>query len=100
MKNYCNYFECFFVFTSVVSGFVSISDFASLVTGSVGITSSAVELKICAVTAAIKECKSIIKKKRKKHDKRMFLGNVKSDAMEVLISKALIHSYVSHDEFV
>ena len=40
----------------------------------VGITSSAVWIKNCAVTAGTKKYKSIIKKKRKKHDKIVLLG--------------------------
>ena len=47
----------------------------------------------------IKRYKSIIKKK-KKHDKIILLGKDKLNAIEVLISKALINSYVSNDEFV
>ena len=66
---------------------------------SIGITSSAVGIKICAITAGIKKYKSIIKKK-KKYDKLVFLGKVKLNTIEVLISKALIDSYISHDEFV
>ena len=44
--------------------------------------------------------KLIIKKKNKKHDKIVLLAKTKSDVMKVLISKALINSYISHDEFV
>ena len=47
----------------------------------------------------IKKYKSIIKKK-KKHDKIILLGKDKLNAIGVLISKALINSYVSNDEFV
>ena len=47
----------------------------------------------------IKRYKSITKKK-KKHDKIILLGKDKLNAIEVLISKALINSYVSNDEFV
>ena len=60
-----NYFEHFPVFVSTVSGCVLVSAFASLVGVPVGIMSSAVEIKICALTAGIKKYKSIIKKKRK-----------------------------------
>ena len=45
------------------------SAFASLLGAPIGITSSAIVLKICPVTAAIKSYKSIIKKKKKRHDK-------------------------------
>ena len=54
---------------SPVSGFVSISAFASLIGIPVGTTRYAVGLKICVITAGIKNYKSVINKNRKKHDK-------------------------------
>ena len=48
-----NYFGNFLVFVSAASGCVSVSAFASLVGVSVGISSSTVEIKICAITAGI-----------------------------------------------
>ena len=95
-----NCFEHFLIFVSAVSGCVSFSAFASLVIVPVGITSSAVGLKICAIFAGIKKYKSVIKKKRKKHDKIVLLGKAKLNAIEVLISNVLIDSYSSNDEFV
>ena len=65
-----------------------------------GITSSAVGLNICAVIAGIKKYKSIVKKKKKKHDKIVLFGKDKLNIIEVLISTALINSYISHDKFV
>ena len=44
--------------------------------------------------------KSIIKKKEKKNDKIVLLAKTKSISIEVLISKALINSNISHDEYV
>ena len=44
--------------------------------------------------------KSIIKKIKKKHDKIVLLGKDKLNTTEILISKSLIDSYISHDEFV
>ena len=67
---------------------------------SIGITTSTIRLKTCAITAAIKMYKSIIKKKKKKYDKRVFLAKTKLNSIEVLISKALTDWYISHDEFV
>ena len=61
----------FFVLISAVIGCVSISAFASLVGFPVNIDSWAAELKICEFTAEIKKYKSVIKKKRKKHDERV-----------------------------
>ena len=62
------------ILASTVTGCVSVSAFASLVGIPVGITSFAATVKICVVTAGIKKYKSIIKKKRKKHDKIVLLG--------------------------
>ena len=66
----------------------------------IGITSSAIVLKIGAITAGIKKYKSIMKKKKKKHDKIVLLAKSKLNRIEALISKALIDSNISHDEFV
>ena len=61
--------------------------------------SSAVVIKIFAITAGIKKYKSIIKKK-KNRDKIVLLEKDKLNTIEVLISKTLIDSYISHDKFV
>ena len=58
--NASNYLEHFLIFISPFSGCVSISEFTSLVAVPVGIISSAVGLKICAITAGIKKYKYII----------------------------------------
>ena len=84
---------------STVPGCVSVFAFVSLVTIPVDITSFGVEIRIFAITAGIKKYKSIIKKKKKKHDKKVFLGKSKLNTVEVIISKALTDSYISHDEF-
>ena len=76
---------------STVTGCVSISLFASLIGIPIGITSFAIGLKICAITAGIKRYKSIIKKK-KTDDKIVSLPKAKWNSIEVLISKALIDS--------
>ena len=43
--------------------------------------SSAIGLKICAITAGIKEYMSIIKKKKKKHDKILLLAKSKLNSL-------------------
>ena len=56
---------------------------------------------MCTITSRIKNNKSITKKKKKKKpDKMVLLGKDKLNVAEFLIYKALIHSYISHDEFV
>ena len=66
---YLNYAEHLIILVSTVTDCVSISAFASLVWVPVGITSSAIGIKIFATTREIKKYKSVIKKKKKKHDK-------------------------------
>ena len=95
-----NYIEHLLILVSTVTGCVSVSDFSSLVGIPVGITSSAIGLEICVVTAGMKKYKSIIKKKKKKHDKIILLAKYKLNSIEVLISKVLIDSNITHDEFV
>ena len=41
----------------------------------------------------------MIKKKKKKHDKIALFVKTKLNSIDVLISNALIDSYISHDEF-
>ena len=41
-----------------------------------------------------------MKKKKKKHGKIVLLAKYKLNSIEVLISKALTDSVISHDEFV
>ena len=55
---------------------------------------------MCAITTGSKIYKSIIMKKKKKHDKMVLLGKDKLNIIEILIFKALIDSYISHHEFV
>ena len=64
------------------------------------IASSTLGLKLWAVTVGIKTYKSIIKKKRKNHDKIVFLGKPKLNIIEVIISKVLIDSDISYNESV
>ena len=47
-----------------------------------------------------KKYKSTIKKKKKEHDKIMLPGKAKLNTIKVLISKILVDSYISHDEFI
>ena len=66
----------------------------------VGITSSAIELKTCVITAGIKKYTSMIKEKKTKHSKKILLAKSELDSLEFLISNALFDSNISHDEFI
>ena len=60
-----DYIDHLLVVISKITSCVSISAFASLVGIPIGITSSIIEFKICAISAGIKNNKLIIKKKKK-----------------------------------
>ena len=94
------YIEHFLILISTVTGCVSIPAFGSLVGIALVITSSAIGFKICVITVGIKKYTSIIKKKKKKPDKIVLLAKCKFNSIEVLISKVLTDSNISHDEFV
>ena len=98
MCNSLNYIEHFLTLASIIAGCISISVFTSLFGIPLGITSSAIRLKICTITVESKKYWSIIKKKKKKHNKTALLAKSKLNNIEVLISMALIDSNISHDE--
>ena len=91
-----NYIKHFLILASGITGCNSISSFASLL----GIPSSSTGLRICVIAAGIKKYKSIIEKKKKKHDQIKLLAKSKLNSIEVLISKDLINLNISNDEFV
>ena len=95
-----NFIEHFFILASTVTGCISISAFASLIGIPLGIASSVIGLKICAIAAWIKNQKSMIKKNKNKPDKVVLLAKSKLNKIEVSFSKALIGSNISHDEFL
>ena len=72
-----NYIDHSLIVISTTTGCISISAFASLVGIPIEITSSAIELKICVITAGIKKYKSINKKDKRKHDKIRSLAKSK-----------------------
>ena len=92
-----NYIEHFSTSASTKLECISVSAFASLLGISIGITSFTIGLNICAIAAGIKKYMSSIKKKKKKHDKIVLLAKSKLNNVEVLNSKTLIDSKVSHD---
>ena len=92
------YIELFLILVSTITGGISISAFASLLDIPVGIMSSAIGLKSCAITAGIKKYKTTIKKKER--DKIVLLAKLKFNSIKLLISEALINSNISHDEFL
>ena len=92
-----NYIEHLLIAISTITG--TISAFASLVQIPIRITGFTTGLKICVITAAIKNYNSIIKKMRKKYQKTVLLAKSKLNKIEFSISKVLIDSNIIHDKF-
>ena len=66
-----------------------------------GVRSSGVGSKKCKIIAGLKKYKPIIqKKKKKKHDKIVLFANNTLINRKLLISRALINSYIGSNEFV
>ena len=64
------------------------------------IKSSAIGLKICGTGAGIEKYNSKKKNKEKEeYDKIVLLAKSKSNSIDVLISKALIDSNISHGDY-
>ena len=81
-----NYIKHFLILAFTITGCISTSAFASLFGISIGITSSAIGLKICAKATGSKRYKSMFKKRKTKHNE--------------INSKVLIDSDINNDEFV
>ena len=79
-----------FFLAFLVTGCISLYAFVSLFDIPLEITSSAIRLKICVITAGIKTYKPTIKKKKRKHDNIAWLEITKLYSIEVLISTNLI----------
>ena len=94
------YIDHFLNLDSAITGRISISDFAYLIGHPIKIMRCAKGLKIRAITAPIKKYKSKVNEKKKKHNKIVLSAESKLKSIEVLISKALINSNISHNQFV
>ena len=77
------------------TGCISVSAFTSILFIPLEITSSAIGLKICAITAGIKKYKPIIKKKKMQCNQIVLLAKSKLNSIEVLISKTFIDSNIN-----
>ena len=101
-KKVCKFLNCIehlLLIVSTVPGCISISPFASLIGIPIGITGSALGLKICVINAGTKKYKAVIKKNGKKQDKIVLLAKSKLNSVDVLFSENLINTNISHDEF-
>ena len=85
---------------SAATGRVSIISFTSIVGAPVGVASASFTLIFSLTTGIIKKLLSIIRNKKKKHDKILMLGKSKLSSIEILVSETLIDLEASHEVFV
>ena len=98
MQSFNTYTEHFLILASTITGCTSNSAFASLLGVPIGITKSAIGLKIGAITAGIKKYQPKIKKKKKNHDKIVLLAKSKFNSIEAVNYKALIDSRIIYKD--
>ena len=84
----------------VTSGGVCIISSASVVGAPIGIAGASFTLIFSLTTGIIKKSPSITRNKKKKHNEILMLSKSKLNSIETLISKALIHIEISHEEFI
>ena len=89
-----NYIEEFPVLASATTGCISICASVSLLALPIGIASSAIRSKICAIVTGIQTYKSIIKKKKEKHNKILLVAKSRLNRIEILISLKSIQTLV------
>ena len=94
-----DYIDKILIVLCATSGGVSIISFTSVVGTTVGIVSASFTLILSLATGIIKKLLSIARNKKKKYDKILMLAKSKLSSIETVISQALIHMEISHEEF-
>ena len=92
-----NYLEHFVILAPTITGCISISASAFLLRLSIGITSNRIK-NLCNNWK--NEKVQVNNSENKKRNTTALLGKSKLNNIEILISKALIDSNISHHEFV
>ena len=95
-----DYIDKILIVLSATTGGVSIFSFTSVIGAPVGIASASFTLVFSLTTGIIKKLLSTTRKKKKKHDQILMLTKSKFNSIETLISLALIHMDISHEEFI
>ena len=94
------YIEKVLIVLSTTSGGSCIVLSVSVVEAPVGIAGGSFTLIFSVTTGIIKKLLSIIRNKKKKHDKILMLAKRKLNSIEALVSQALIDLEISHKEIV
>ena len=92
------YFDKTLVSLSATSGRVYIISFVSVIRAPVGIASASFILVFSLTTRIIEKLLSIIKKKKKKHNKIFMLTKSKLNSIETLISQTIINEKEKYEK--
>ena len=95
-----DYIDKILVVLSATTGGVSIISFTGIIRVPVGIASTSFTLFFSLTTGIVKKLLNITRKKKETHDKSLMLANSKLNSIDTLISQALIHMDISHEEFI
>ena len=93
------YIENAYILVFAVTGCTSSFDFVSLDNIFTGIMSTAIGLNVCAIIARIKNYKSVMKKKKKKHDEIVLFVKANLHYIKGVFSRSLIDSYIMYVDF-
>ena len=94
-----DYIDKILIILSAAISRISIISFTSNIGTSVGIVSASFTLIFSLSTGIIKKLLNMTRKKKKKHDKILMLGESKFNSIETLISQALNDLNITHEEF-
>ena len=94
-----DYLDKIFIALSASFGTLSIASYASVVRTPAGISSSSLTLIFTIGTGISKSLLNVTKKRKKKNNKIIVLAKNKLNMIDTLLSSALNHSEISHEEF-
>ena len=84
---------------SATSGGISIISLTSVIRIPAGLASASFTLVFYLTTGILKKLLKVTRKKKKKHNKIVMFAKSKLNSIENLMSQALIHLDISHEEF-
>ena len=88
-----------FITLSASFSTLSIASYATVVGIPAGITGASLILIFTITTGVVKTLLNIMRKRKKKHNKIIYLARSKLNIIENLISQALIDFEITHEEF-
>ena len=95
-----DYIDKVLIALSATSGGVCIISSASVVGAPAGIAGPSFTLIFSLSTGIVNKLLSITRNKKRKHDKILMLAKSKLNSIETLVSQALVHMEISHEEFI